>query len=401
MGPLLSLRERKTFTIIIDTLDECIDHMDASTLIRVSANIISKFRNAPVIFLFASRPMAHIESEFNIKEVANLSKIISLEETEASDDINQYVTDNLAKIKRDHLLRDHLPSEWPATWEVKKIVMKSSGIFSVASEAIKFISLATAHPITQLEIIVNGSKCPLENPFAGLDDQYSKIFSQIPKGLLERVLDVLAYILITNESRIKPIEAIFMLKPGGLATTFAHLAAVIRCRSKNDEKLKFVHTLLPEFLLNPNRAKEYHIDLKEYCTKLLCVFLKMKPKDQFSPNALQECWRLQAIKFLLLSEKTKSSKELRCALMQFDIATERSEIDHDRENAEICTVILRRLDKMDFNDRGRTYRHIVDQFAKGYAIHWSSLADDVKEELRKSQKLVSRIRKRIPQEEYL
>lgn len=63
--PLLRLPQelRRTFVVLIDGLDECIDRGQQSNLTKVLGNI-SAGRNTPVLFLVASRRESQMEMSF-------------------------------------------------------------------------------------------------------------------------------------------------------------------------------------------------------------------------------------------------------------------------------------------------------------------------------------------------
>ncbi|KAF9470825.1 hypothetical protein BDN70DRAFT_820856, partial [Pholiota conissans] len=178
--PLLDLpfTLRNPFVVFIDGLDECLDRTHQSNLIKVLGNICSD-KNIPIIFLIASRREAQILSAFSADDIENLLEIVPLDESEASDDIRQFLNDKFAMICQSHIHRKLLPSNWPPISMVSEIVDKSSGQFIFASVVMNFVSSDRTNPADQLKIIrdLRLRDPSAEHPFAHLDSLYQYIFS--------------------------------------------------------------------------------------------------------------------------------------------------------------------------------------------------------------------------------
>jgi hypothetical protein len=324
--PLLRLPEhlQRLFVVFIDGLDECDDRGHQSNLIRVLGNI-SSGRNIPIIFLIASRREPQIEAGFCQDQVADNLTTIPLDDIQASNDIRRYLNAKFKEIKATHLRRRFLSPDWPSSAVIERIVRNSSGQFIYASVVIGNISLPHAHPAIQLEII-NGirPRNPSENPFAHLDALYQHIFSRVKR--LKTVQNVLAFHLITSESHVHNLESLFQLAAGELEVLFTELTALLRC-SADFASMKILHASLPDFLLDESRSGDYYINLNEYRTNLLFLFLE-RPCPITDPHSSTaslkhhpdlewgEYWRLLAIKILL--ERAKASDRLQRACMNFN-----------------------------------------------------------------------------------
>jgi hypothetical protein len=338
--PLLRLPThlRRLFVVFIDGLDECDDCAHQSNLIKVLGNI-SSGRNIPIVFLIASRREPQIEAEFRQDQVADNVKTIPLDDIQASDDIRRYLNAKFDEIKASHLRSEFLDPNWPSSVVVEQIVEKSSGQFIYASVVIGYISLPHAHPANQLDII-NGIRPqnPSENPFADLDALYQHIFSRVKR--LDTVQNVLALHLMNFGFPIYVLESLFRLAAGELEVLFADLNALVRCSAGNPKVgMKILHASLPDFLLDESRSGDYYINLDEYRTNLLSLFLERPchpiPDPHLStPNLKQESdleseerWRLWAIKILL--KGVKASNRLQRACMNFNCIINSADMAHE------------------------------------------------------------------------
>lgn len=419
--PLLRFKEHfhGLFVILVDGLDECTGPSHQLELIKLLGSVSHSV--IPVIFLIASRRELQIEAAFVHKQVSDLVLTLPLDKSDVeqtSDDIRRFLNDKFDEIKANHLRRTLLPANWPPVSEVEDIVVKSSGQFIYASVVISYVSSPRTNPAHRLEVVrgIRLQDALSQNPFAHLDALYQYIFSQVEA--LDRVLDILAFLLLSNITSIQTIEAIFMLASGELAICLADLTTVIRCESHTDARavVKFLHASLPDFLLDKSRSEAYHINPDEYRTKLLCMFLERPPQvfyppvqkydgDVMSYNELVESSRLVAI--WALTRGAKASDRLHDAYMKLDF------IFHSTRMVKESSVILQYLKNLvcfdticvcprmliphyelcqDFNDHGQVYRHVLDMFAAEYAKNWSSLDNKAKDRMRKhSPDLLARI----------
>jgi hypothetical protein len=335
--PLLRLPPhlQRLFVVFIDGLDECNDLAHQSNLRKLLANV-SNGRNIPVVFVIASRREPQIEAEFCRTQVADILTTIPLDDIQASDDIRRYLNAKFKEIKDTHLRRRSLAPDWPASKVIERIVEKSSGQFIYAAVVIGYISLPHTHPALQLDII-NGirPRNPSENPFAHLDALYQYIFSQVKR--LDDVQNVLAFHLLSPNFAIQDLEWSFQLAAGELAVLFADLTAVVQCSPDTpSEGMKILHASLPDFLMDESRSGDYYINLDEYRTNLLSLFLErpcpIPDRHSSTPNLKHESdleWgeysRLYAISKLLEHAKAsdrlqRTCKNFHCTIYSADMA---------------------------------------------------------------------------------
>ncbi|KAF8198431.1 hypothetical protein BJ912DRAFT_25915 [Pholiota molesta] len=385
--PLLHLPPhlKQLFVVFIDGLDECNDRSVQAGLIKVLGNI-SRSGNIPVLFLIASRREPQIEAGFVRMPICRILKTLPLDNSDieqSSKDIRRFLVDNFRDIKETHRLKRYLPIKWPPASSIKEIVSKSSGQFIFASVVINYLSSPRANPAHQLEVIrgIRMRDSSSQNPFTHLDALYKHIFSQVEA--LGQVLDIIGYVIVSGGSYIYDIQGAFLLEPSKLDVLFADLTAVILCEPPTAaySQLKFLHASLPDFLVDKSRSEQYHIDLDECRTNLLCRFLQRHPPildPLWSDNDLRaamrrEGGRLRAIQNLL--ETAKASARLRSAFMKFHCAVY-SESFLEYRWCPLGPRILQNLKQLDFSDQDEAYCHVVDILAAEYVKHWPMFKTD-------------------------
>ncbi|KAF8198432.1 hypothetical protein BJ912DRAFT_1139998 [Pholiota molesta] len=363
--PLLLVRKhfKGFFVVLIDGLDECTERAHQIDLIQ-SLAAVSRSRKAPVVFLVASRREPQIEAAFARNEttsdaILSTNSVISRRLIFSSATSRSTGPGFICQADHRQVIR-------PIHLRIRRNQLPI---------------IPRANPAHQLEVIhgIRLRDPSSQNPFAHLDALYQHIFSQIEA--LDKVLDIIAYALLPGGSRyIKSIQTVFVLAPSELDVLFADLTAVMLCEPPTDRgfpELKFLHASLPDFLVDQSRSEQYHIDLDEYRTKLLCRFLERRPPildPLWSGKDLNTAidWeqnRLLAINYLL--GKAKSSARLHSAFMHFT-CTFYSINFFDSGARAICPNILQHLKRLDFSDQGEAYRHVVDILAPEYAKYWPS-----------------------------
>ena len=91
---------------------------------------------------------------FNAPEIDDVLKQVPLDDNyQAPEDIPHFIAERFDDTKRIHPLRRCLGPTWPAEECVEEIVIKSSGQFIYASVVIKFVSVPSSNPSTQLDIV--------------------------------------------------------------------------------------------------------------------------------------------------------------------------------------------------------------------------------------------------------
>ncbi|CAA7269440.1 unnamed protein product [Cyclocybe aegerita] len=269
--PLRVLSEQGHFSqdtlpplIVIDGLDECLDEGAQTALIRLVFSLMSRYQ-LPLKFLIASRPEAHIKPVF-----AAISPISDLElndDFHPDDDIRHFLEDRFREIRSSHPFRSRIPSSWPKKWELESLIQKASGQFIYASIAMRFVDSPRHLPTQRLEILLD-LRLPTNRdlPFAELDNLYRLLLSRVENPPLAlQILGV--HIALQPRSGLYHVEAIeYMLglEGGELNVALTDLGSILECGNW----VKFHHRSFVDFLLSPQRSKEYYIDVRKSHTAI-------------------------------------------------------------------------------------------------------------------------------------
>ncbi|KJA20302.1 hypothetical protein HYPSUDRAFT_203813 [Hypholoma sublateritium FD-334 SS-4] len=236
--------------------------------------------------------------------------------------------------------------EWPAPLLVQEIVDKSSNQFIYASVVIKFISPPCIHPVQQLEIIRGLQPTGELMPFAQLDVLYQHIFSQVHD--ITRVTGILA-VAILSKFRSKGYICLMLdIVEDDIVAALADLTSVV---SYQESEITFLHSSLPDFLLDQLRAQQYYIDRGVWCKKLALTYLSKRIYGEL----------------LLLLTQARCTPQLRKAVFTLDSSNFSSLILETQFIPYISTVR-----NMDFGDGGEVYRHQLNWVV--HHIHQDILA---------------------------
>jgi len=282
LAPILLSRPR---LIILDGLDEC-RTTSAQTQILNALFTAAKHLQIPVFFLVASRPEQDIRQLFNDQNgLGSLSFSIALDDTyRPDDDIRVFLQSSFDEIKRKHPSRAHLPTSWPSSEDIGRLVQKSSGQFIFASTVTKYVNSHRHWPPDRLNIIFGKSKPGQETPFAELDSLYHLILSSIADG--EKLQDMLMLLVLRpfwRSSRSRPlkqtttvIEKFLFYRPGAIDMILTDLHSIIYVPPPGSEsiELRFFHASLPDFLLDRSRSMDLFLDQGAAYAKLTGLALK-------------------------------------------------------------------------------------------------------------------------------
>ncbi|KAJ6447575.1 hypothetical protein C8R45DRAFT_884491, partial [Mycena sanguinolenta] len=136
--------------IVIDGLDECDGHAFQGEVLRAIRNPSS---NHPIFlrFLVASRPEPNIREVFDSSFYSGHCRLVNVEQSFR--DVRKYLSDEFARIHREHRTMTNIPLPWPSPEVVWELVRKSSGHFIYASTIIKFIDDKNYRPTQRLAVV--------------------------------------------------------------------------------------------------------------------------------------------------------------------------------------------------------------------------------------------------------
>ncbi|KDR67054.1 hypothetical protein GALMADRAFT_1358985, partial [Galerina marginata CBS 339.88] len=165
--------------IVLDGLDECGTPDIQRYILTVISRSVRKFC-IPLLFIIASRPEQAIRDSFNNRPLLEITTCLTLDESYSpDDDIRLFLVESFESVKRTHVLRSHLPRDWPSENAINVLVRKSSGQFIYAATVVKFVRSSRRRPSERLDVILGITAARDDTPFAELDSLYRHIFSVV------------------------------------------------------------------------------------------------------------------------------------------------------------------------------------------------------------------------------
>ncbi|KAF9565074.1 hypothetical protein CPC08DRAFT_213025 [Agrocybe pediades] len=272
-------QHRMPFLIVLDGLDECIDHAAQKALLDVLADAV-RMSNLSIRVFVTSRPEHDIRLSFNSKHLKDVHAVLSLDlknQDDADSDIRLYLFDRFAQIKDDFNGRTTgrmLAKDWPGDGFIETLVRKSSGQFIYASTVIRYVESTRHGPDHRLDVVLNLRPDNGDHPFTELDALYAMILEPVLD--IEKVLHVLSLYLMGVSICCSIIEKLLSFDEGEVETLFCDMGALVQIFKPEDHFppqdrvydpghspsfLRILHASLGEYLLDPVRSKQFHIDM--------------------------------------------------------------------------------------------------------------------------------------------
>jgi len=280
--------------IIIDGLDECLNHEERTILLHAISTATEQ-HSAPLKFLITSRPETPIARIFNATPAIEVSIRHSLDDEPWSvKDIRYFLHAKFDEIKRTHPSRRHIPHDWPSSQVVVDLVNSSSGQFIHPVTIIRYLLSPKHNPMLRLDIILKLRPLSGESPFALIDTLYRHILLSCDD--VELALRIMGMCLLSMQkikitqwpnalglilgfpSQIttpKYMERILGLNPGDVQRGLEDLGSLIEYKG-DTIRLRVLHASLFDFLSDPTRLMELpfnlasiHSDLAIWCSRLV------------------------------------------------------------------------------------------------------------------------------------
>jgi hypothetical protein len=305
--------------VILDGLDEAgPTSQDRVNLLNAIGTATTELRHIPLIFLIASRPEYEIREAFNV-HLTPLTQSLVLDDTyKPDDDIRLYLTSTFEEIRSKHVrLGTQLPSLWPSTSDVNRLVSKASGQFIFAATVLKFIDSIRHHPAERLDIMFGLSTPGNETPFALLDALYSYILSSVEEPA--KVLQIFTALVLKNPDislRDRDIEQLLDLD---VRRVLVDMHALISVPAYEDHPahLKFHHASLSDFLMDRLRSHKFYISASQGHIDLTRHWWKAMSNSQFSGHDFSDSECLHH--FIYHCTKSPAGIELIGDLARFDL----------------------------------------------------------------------------------
>jgi len=277
--PLDTLDERHRRLIVIDGLDECLNHDTQVQILNMVRDAIRTYE-LPIIFLIASRPEHDIKTVFGSKSMDGTFARIYLDDNFQPDkDIRTFLQDSFQDIKDNHPFRSQIPELWPIPETIETLVKKSSGQFIYAATVVRYVKSIRHKPHHRLDIVMNLRPAQGDRPFAELDALYALILSSVEdKGRVLYALSIYSHGVI-REVDFFDISEFMSLEAGELDVLFCDLGSLISIesiqrRKKTTRTLRILHASLHDFLLDATRSKDYFLDIDDYRTEHITNILR-------------------------------------------------------------------------------------------------------------------------------
>ena len=254
------------FLVIIDGLDECLGNHDQLVILSNVHDLVKKYR-LPLRFLITSRPESHIREKFDEPVMVSVTEVVSIYgDVLAHRDVVRYLNDELRRIQDSQRHKDimqFVPKPWPPTRVIEEIANKSGGYFIYAATAIKYIDEEYFSCLERLDEVLGTSGThhdPEQKPFAELDRLYSSVLSASPKSRLPLLKRILGF--LPAFARVSDVEVFLGLRPGQVNLTLRGLRSIVHLEVGG--RLRSFHASFPDFLFDPARAGDYHVDIEQW-----------------------------------------------------------------------------------------------------------------------------------------
>ncbi|KXN91226.1 hypothetical protein AN958_01910 [Leucoagaricus sp. SymC.cos] len=232
---------------------------------------------APLIWIIASRPEAHIQAVFSKADVKNsyMEEDIPADSEEACRDVEAFLNASFTEI-RNAFPPPIIEGRWPSNCDFLQIANAARGLFVFAQVVIRFIAdTRVGNPIGQLRYVLTAlsNLGPLdnhrENPFAVLDAIYTAILFNVPLQVLDNTKQILQIAFYhtrrgvsSEEVNFKGIYTYLGLSREDAIAALRPLHSVIcfrKDRPIDRSRPYFYHASFRDYLEDPSRSGAYSI----------------------------------------------------------------------------------------------------------------------------------------------
>ncbi|XP_006459638.1 hypothetical protein AGABI2DRAFT_116600 [Agaricus bisporus var. bisporus H97] len=277
----------KRWGILLDGLDE-LDGEDAQCeIIQLISTFTLEHRDAPLVWIIASRPESHISNTFDDDEVRRScwSEYIPIDSTEACEDVDRFLRSSFKMIQKKY--RHSVSRNWPSRdTDFTKLTAAASGLFIYAQVVMEFIrDPHHANPVSRLEVLLRvidrSNVVPTnENPFVQLDALYSEILSSIPSTLWPTTKRLFGVAIYEGQIKLGPYDNKLrsnILSLRGMSILLdvprnSVYASLDKSRSTlkipdwkvaHKQPLTFLHASFSDYLKDSSRSGDFYIGVEE------------------------------------------------------------------------------------------------------------------------------------------
>ncbi|KDR73106.1 hypothetical protein GALMADRAFT_142255 [Galerina marginata CBS 339.88] len=298
VGPLMDINKSGIssraipYVIMIDGLDECDDPNVQHHILKTTADLSSYENLIRLMFMFSSRAEQEIRLTFSTSAFEGVTTRIALDNTyQSRADIRQYLEGSFSEMKKTHLQKKLIPPTWPEDNDISLLVNKSSGQFIYAATVIRYISSSRYTPMNSLEIILGlrPTRNDARRPLAELDALYRDVLFRVEDT--SATLQLLGAIIHLKDGRHPEfLEKFLFLDEGDVARLLVDVSSLVAINSDlNSESnyIRFLHASFVDFLLDPDRSKEYYINPTMVYTEFVFIGLRHVERYNLGFDALQ------------------------------------------------------------------------------------------------------------------
>ena len=268
--------------IVIDALDECIDHQPASSILSVLGRFAKQL---PLIkFFITGRPEPQIRTGFRLPLLEPLTRTFSLHEVRPSSvdsDIRLYLTQSLTTIAERGSGHEP-PGLWPSDEEIKALTKKSSGWFIFASTLVRFIGSGYHNPGESLRLVLSETSGTTHEGRAGLDSLYIPIFQEAFLGehtdhatMVRSVLS--AVVLTANPLSTSSIATLIGISHVQVHILLRPFHSILVLSVDSNYPIQPFHKSFANFITDPSRCMDtrFYIPPDHYHTELVLHSIKL------------------------------------------------------------------------------------------------------------------------------
>ncbi|KAG2340870.1 hypothetical protein BDR05DRAFT_1002248 [Suillus weaverae] len=260
--PLETLQfSQEPYVIIIDALDECFPSEEAARLVTLLTDALAG-PDLPVIHvIFTSRPYAAAMPS-GVYEI-----ILTNRDDDTIRDVRFFLRASLDKTRTIcPTVFGQPPITWPLEDEFETLAFKAGGLFVYAAMAMKFISAAGHHPQERLELLLR------EKSTVGADiDQLYQQIIETSEDPLAHCRMLASIIHLSKPLTLAALQDLFHADIQSLTAMLEAFSPIIL----NDGvgNVEIYHASLHDFMSDPLRSKQYHIDDAHAHEHLACCCL--------------------------------------------------------------------------------------------------------------------------------
>jgi hypothetical protein len=241
------------YAIIIDALDECFSAEEAARLVALLTEMLSGPELPIIHLIFTSRPEVHIRSamQAGIHEIS-----LTTRNNNTIQDVRFFLRTSLDSVRTSRpAVFGQPPEPWPSDDEFETLIFNAGGLFVYAAMAINFISATHHHPKQRLALLLREKS----TVGADIDQLYRQIIATSDNPLVHcRMLA--SIIQLTEPLRLVELQKLFYDDQETLAVTLEVFSPVILKRPDGDGKVEIYHASLRDFITDPLRSEDYHVD---------------------------------------------------------------------------------------------------------------------------------------------